>query len=123
MTEQQGQSAHYSRQISTTSDDFVGTTSSIKFLMSPYSKMKSTVFTSSRWSKILVVIGLIVIIAIISVTLAMFSSRNEKGNNKVTYFQLVTLYMVSFIKIFCQLYSARDVTQAVKKSSLSASQR
>ena len=84
MTEEQGQSAYYSRQISNTSDDSVGTTSSIKLLMAPKDKKKPTVFTSSRCSKISVIISMLVIAAIISFTVAVISSNNKQGNISCT---------------------------------------
>ena len=98
MTEEQGQSAHFLRQISNTSDDSVGTTSSIKFLMSSNNKKKPIVFTSSGCSKILLAIGLLVIIAIISSTVAIVSSKNDKGNNKCTYCQVVT-FKITTLKV------------------------
>ena len=79
MTEEQRQSAHYSTLISSTVDDSVGTTSSIKLSMAPKDERRSTVFTSSRCSKILVVIAMLVIIAIISITVAIFASKNTQG--------------------------------------------
>ena len=81
MTEEQSQFAHYSRQISSTSDDSVGTNSSIKLLMAPKDEKKPTVSTASRCSKLLVVIALLVIIAIISFTVAIIASKNTQGNN------------------------------------------
>ena len=98
MTEEQGQSAHFLRQISNTSDDSVGTTSSIKFLMSSNNKKKPIVFTSSGCSKILLAIGLLVIIAIISSTVAIVSSKNDKGNSKCTYCQVVT-FKITTLKV------------------------
>ena len=82
MTEEQRQSAHYSRQISNTSDDSVATTSSIKLLMAPKDEKRPPVFTSPRCSKILVVMAMLVIIAVISLTVAIIASKNTQGSNK-----------------------------------------
>ena len=79
MTEEQRQSAHYSTLISSTVDDSVDTTSSIKLSMAPKDERRSTVFTSSRRSKILVVIAMLVIIAIISITIAIITPKNIQG--------------------------------------------
>ena len=82
MTEEQSQSTHYSRQIS---DDSVGTTSLIKLLMVPDNE-KKTVVTSSRYSKILAVIAMLVIIAMILSTAAIIASKNKQGNIIFTNF-------------------------------------
>ena len=77
MTEDQSQSAHYSRQIS---DDSAGTTSLIKLLMAPNDEKRTNIFTTSRYSKILAIIAMLVIIAIILSTAAIVTSKNEQGN-------------------------------------------
>ena len=75
MTEEQIQSVNFSRRISITSDDSFGSTSSLKLFIAD--AINSSRCYSSRCSKTLVVIAMLVIISIISATIAIFHSNSK----------------------------------------------
>ena len=80
MTEDQWQSAQYSRQIIRSIDGSLVTTSSIKLFVAPRDEIRPTVFRSACCSKILFGVGIFVIITIVFLTSAIMVSTNAQGN-------------------------------------------
>ena len=80
MTEDQCQFAHYSRQIISSIDGSLVTTSSIKLFVAPRDEIRPTMFRSAWYSKKFFGVGIFGIISISMLTAVNVASTDSQGN-------------------------------------------
>ena len=80
MTEDQWQSAQYSRQKIRSIDGSLVTTSSIKLFVAPRDEIRRTVYRSAWYSKLLLGVGIFGIILIVLLAAAIMTLTNTQGN-------------------------------------------